>query len=62
VGHLFWRLVAASRRGCTRQTETEGGSVEVMDNNGEVDDDGLEVEDDGGVLEVDGSVLRARGQ
>jgi hypothetical protein len=53
--------VAASRRGHTRETETEGGGVEVDDNGSEVDDDELEVEDgDGdGMLEVDGSVLRA---
>jgi hypothetical protein len=35
--------VAASRRGCTRETETEGGRVEVNDN-------GLEEGDGGGML------------
>jgi hypothetical protein len=51
--------VAASRRGHSRETETEGGWVEVDDNGSEVDDDELEVEDGDGMLEVDGSVLRA---
>jgi hypothetical protein len=37
--------VAASRRGCTRETETEGGGVKV-------DDDRLEEEDVDGVLRV----------
>jgi hypothetical protein len=46
--------VAASRSGCTRETEIKGGKVEV-------DDDGLDVEDGGDELEVDSSVLWARG-
>jgi hypothetical protein len=46
------RLVATSRRGCTRETEIEGGGVEVDDDGGEVDDDGLEDEVGDGVLWV----------
>jgi hypothetical protein len=45
--------VAASRRGCTRETKTKGGGVKVVDDGGEVDDDELEEEDGGGVLRVE---------
>jgi hypothetical protein len=62
VCHLHRRPVVVSMRGRTSETETEGGGVEVEDDDGEVDDDGLEFKDGGGVLEVDGGVLRARGQ
>jgi hypothetical protein len=37
--------VAVSRRGCTRETDTKGGGVEVNDDGGEADNDGLEKED-----------------
>jgi hypothetical protein len=50
-----------SKRGHTREIETEGGEVEVDDNHGEVNDDGLEVEDGSGMLEANGSMLWARG-
>jgi hypothetical protein len=50
--HLYWRLVMASRRGHTRETETEGGGVNIDDNGGEIDDNGLEEEDGGGMLRV----------
>jgi hypothetical protein len=45
-------LVAASRRGRTRETKNEGGGVEVGDDDREVDVDGLEEEDDSGVCRV----------
>jgi hypothetical protein len=44
--------VAASRRGRTRETETEGGGVEATDDDGEIDDDELEEEDADGMLHV----------
>jgi hypothetical protein len=53
--------VAVSVRGRTSETETEGGGIEVKDDDGEVDDDGLEFKDGGGMFEVEGSVLWARG-
>jgi hypothetical protein len=53
--------VAVSVRGRTSEIETEGGGVEVKDDDGEVDDDGLEFKDGGGMFEVEGSVLWARG-
>jgi hypothetical protein len=42
----------ASRRGRTRETETEEGGVKVDDDGSEVDVDMLEEEDGGGVLWV----------
>jgi hypothetical protein len=44
--------VAASRRGRTRETETEGGGVEATDDDGEIDDDELEEDDTDGMLQV----------
>jgi hypothetical protein len=52
--------VAASRKGRTRETETEGGGVEVDDDGGEVDVNELEEEDGGGVRRVgDEAVVRS---
>jgi hypothetical protein len=51
--------VAASRRGRTRDTETEGGGVKVIDNGGEVNHDELEEEDGGSVLWI-GDVVAVR--
>jgi hypothetical protein len=45
------------QEGCTMEIETEGGGVEVDDDDSEVDDDGLEIEDGGDMLEVDSSML-----
>jgi hypothetical protein len=42
--------VAASRRGRTRETQTEGGGVEATDDDSEIDDDELEEEDADGML------------
>jgi hypothetical protein len=53
--------VAASRRGCTREIETEGGRVEVNDDGGKVDDDELEEEDGGGMLQVGEEVAACSG-
>jgi hypothetical protein len=44
--------VAASRRGRTRETQTEGGGVEATDDDSEIDDDELEEEDADGMLQV----------
>jgi hypothetical protein len=44
--------VAASRRGRTRKTETEGCGVAVVNDGSKVDDDELEEEEGGDVLWV----------
>jgi hypothetical protein len=53
--------VAASRRGRTRESATNGGGVEVVDDSGEVDDDELEEQDGDGLLLVgDEAAVRSK--
>jgi hypothetical protein len=53
--------VTASRRGRTRESATNGGGVEVVDDGGEVDDDKLEEQDVHGLL-LDGDEAAARSE